>query len=292
MPNRENKFMKHLVPLTAVTVLILTACGTSTDTAPETFPTISYTDGMTATVVSVESANTFTANIDGVEKEVRLLNTAAPSKNGIALSNNCLVDESKALLAEKLPEGSQVTLNFDESQRGATGYVEAAVYAGDAFINRDMARAGMVATTFTTSTDEFYSEISQAQQDAANEGLGLYSKDIECTIPAQIQAQKAAVEDARTWEVDMSAEAPVEQRQREDERQGIYKDSSVFYRDLEDQTKSPAQWVGSIVTLDAVKAQLDELRSLLGDDFYPMHGTSVNQQKKAEAEATPVRPGS
>ncbi|WP_237212054.1 thermonuclease family protein [Rothia nasimurium] len=273
-------------------MLALSACGSSTEATPEANPTITYTDGMTATVVSVESANTFTANIDGVEKEIRLINTAAPSSNGVALSSTCLVDESKALLSEKLPEGSQVTLNFDESQRGATGYVEAAVYAGDAFINRDMARAGMVATTFTAATDEFYGEISQAQQDAANEGIGLYSKDIECTIPAQIQAQKTAVEDAKSWEVDTSAEAPVEQRQREAERQTIYQNASALYKDLEDQTKAPAQWVGSIVTLDAVNTQLNELRSLLGDDFYPENGTSVNQQKKAEAEATPVRPGS
>lgn len=284
--------MKRLAPLAAVTILTLTACGASTGSAPEATPTISYTDGMVANVVSVESANTFVANIDGVEKEVRLINTAAPSSNGVALSSTCLVDESKALLAEKLPEGSQVTLNFDESQRGATGYVEAAVYAGDAFINRDMARAGMVATTFTAATDEFYGEISQAQQDAANEGVGLYSKDIECTIPAQIQAQKAAVDDAKTWEVDTSDEAPLEEKQRENERQTIYRDASALYKDLEKQTKAPAQWVGSIVTLDAVRGQLDELHSTLGDDFYPENGTSMNQQKKAEAEATPVRPGS
>lgn len=284
--------MKRLAPLVAVTVLALSACGSSTEAAPEANPAITYTDGMTATVVSVESANTFTASIDGVEKEIRLINTAAPSSNGVALSSTCLVDESKALLAEKLPEGSQVTLNFDESQRGATGYVEAAVYAGDAFINRDMARAGMVTTTFTTNADEFYGEISQAQQDAANEGIGLYSRDIECTIPARIQAQKTVVEDAKNWEVDTSAEAPIEQKQRENERQAIYRDVSAVYKDLEEQTKAPAQWVGSIVTLDAVKAQLSELRSLLGDDFYPSNGTSVNQQKKTEAETTPVRPGS
>ncbi|MDY6051706.1 MAG: thermonuclease family protein [Rothia sp. (in: high G+C Gram-positive bacteria)] len=284
--------MKRLAPLAAVTLLALTACGSGTEPAPEATTAITYTDGMTATVVSVKSANTFTASFDGVEKEVRLINTAAPSENGVALSNNCLVEESTSLLAEKLPEGSQVTLHFDESQRGATGYVEAAVYAGDAFINRDMARAGLVSTTFTTATDEFYGEVSQAQQEAAHEGLGLYSKDVECTIPAQIQQQKALVEDARSWEVDTSPEASAEQRQREAERQRVYQDASRFYRELEGQTKAPAQWVGSIVTLDALERQLEDFRMLLGDDFYPENGTSVNQQKKAESEAVPVRPGS
>lgn len=285
--------MKRLVPLLALALVSLTACG-SGDTAGSTAsaPTITYTDGMTATVVSVESANTFTANFDGVEKQVRLINTSSPTDNGVALSSNCLVSESKALLAEKLPEDSQVTLNFDESQRGATGYVEAAVYAGDAFINRDMARAGMVATTFTTATDEFYGEISQAQQDAANEGVGLYSKGTECTIPAEIQAHQAKVEDARSWEINTSADASAEDQKRVSERETIYQEASAFYTELEEQKAAPAQWVGSIVTLGAVENQLADLKSLLGDDFYPENGTSVNQQKKAEAEATPVRPGS
>lgn len=285
--------MKRVAPLLALALVSLTACG-SDDTAAstESAPTITYTDGMTATVVSVESANTFTASFDGVEKQVRLINTSSPTDNGVALSANCLVEESKSLLAEKLPEGSQVTLNFDESQRGATGYVEAAVYAGDAFINRDMARAGMVATTFTSNADEFYGEISQAQQDAANEGLGLYSKDTECTIPAEIQAQRAKVEDARSWEVNTSADASVEDHKRASERETIYQEASALYRELEGQKAAPAQWVGSIVTLGAVENQLTDFKDLLGDDFYPENGTSVNQQKKAEAEATPVRPGS
>ena len=285
--------MRRVAPLLALALVSLTACG-SDDTAAstESAPTITYTDGMTATVVSVESANTFTASFDGVEKQVRLINTSSPTDNGVALSANCLVEESKSLLAEKLPEGSQVTLNFDESQRGATGYVEAAVYAGDAFINRDMARAGMVATTFTSNADEFYGEISQAQQDAANEGLGLYSKDTECTIPAEIQAQRAKVEDARSWEVNTSADASAEDHKRASERETIYQEASALYRELEGQKAAPAQWVGSIVTLGAVENQLTDFKDLLGDDFYPENGTSVNQQKKAEAEATPVRPGS
>ncbi|MDO4822458.1 MAG: hypothetical protein Q4A03_10605 [Rothia sp. (in: high G+C Gram-positive bacteria)] len=285
--------MKRVTPILAVALLSLSACGSGkTAGSTESAPTITYTDGMTATVVSVESANTFTASFDGVEKQVRLINTSSPTDNGVALSANCLVEESKSLLAEKLPEGSQVTLNFDESQRGTTGYVEAAAHAGDAFINRDMARAGMVATTFTSSADEFYGEISQAQQDAANEGLGLYSKETECTIPSAIQAQRAKVEEARSWEINTSADASVEDHKRVSERETIYQEASALYRELEGQKAAPAQWVGSIVTLSAVENQLTDFKNLLGDDFYPGNGTSVNQQKKAEAEAAPVRPGS
>lgn len=286
--------MKRLIPLVATALLVLTGCGQNdqANSTATSSPTISYTDGMTATVVSVESANTFTAEIEGVKKQVRLVNVSAPSPNGLALSSDCLVDESKASLAEKLPANSQVTLKFDENQRGKTGYVEAAVYSGDAFINRDMARAGMVATTFSTANDKFYPEISQAQQDAANEGVGLYSRDIKCTIPALIQEQKTAVEDAKSWDVNTAEDAPAEDKEKEAERQKIYRDASDFYRELQDQVASPAQWVGSIVTLDSVSKQLTDLEQTLGDDFYLENGISINQQKKAGAQSTPARPGS
>lgn len=286
--------MKRLIPLVATALLVLTGCGQNeqdnSTAAPS--PTISYTDGMTATVVSVESANTFTAEINGAKKQVRLINVAAPSPNGLALSSDCLVDESKALLSEKLPANSQVTLKFDENQHGKTGYVEAAVYSGDAFINRDMARAGMVATTFTNANDKFYPDISQAQQEAANEGVGLYSRDIKCTIPAMIQEQKATVEDARGWEVNTADDAPAEDKQKVADREKVYRDASDFYRGLQEQVKSPAQWVGSIVTLDSVSKQLSDLEQLLGDDFYLENGVSANQQKKSGAQSTPARPGS
>ena len=273
-------------------LLVLSACGSSQQAGGEqSSAALTLTDGMTAKVVSVESANTFTADFSGLKKQVRLINTAAPSVNGVAFSSNCLVDESKALLSEKLPVGTEVTLNFDESQRGNTGFVEAAVYVGESFINRDMARAGLVATTYATASDEFYPEISQAQQEAADEGIALYSMDVDCTIPAAIAKQKAQVEDARSWEVNTADDAPAEEKQKVADREAIYQQDSTLYQDLSDQTKAPSQWVGSIVTLSAVDRQLVELQELLGDDLYPREGLSVNQQKKA-AESDPVRPGS
>ncbi|MDO4898041.1 MAG: thermonuclease family protein [Rothia sp. (in: high G+C Gram-positive bacteria)] len=279
--------MRTFAPLVAVALLMLTACGSQTDdstSAPA--PAATYSDGTTATVVQVESANTFLAEIDGVRKSVRLVNTAAPVTTGVALSNNCLVEESTDALAKKLPEGSQVTLKFDENQRGGTGYLEAAVYSGDTFLNADMARAGMVTTTYATPADKFYPDISKAQQQAANEGLGLYSKDVECTVPAAIAQQIGAVEDAHGWQVAADDET------RKNEREGVYQKASTLYNELTTQANSPAGWVGSIVTLDAVRQQLDDLEKALGDDYYPENGTSVNQQNKASAEATPVRPGS
>lgn len=269
-----------------VVVLALSACGGSAgDEVAESPARVKFEDGMTAKVVSVESANTFLADFGGVRKSVRLANTAAPSTTGVARSQTCLVDESRALLSEKLPEGTEISLHFDENARGGTGYVEAAVYVGESFINWDMARAGMVATTFATAQDEFYVDVSNGQQDAANEGVGLYSKDVECSIPAAIEVQRAAVEDAKGWEVADDDNA------RLAEREQVFREASELYNELQNAQAKPSQWVGSIVTLDAVSGQLDNLRGTLGDDLYGTDGISINQQKKAEAEEAPVRPG-
>lgn len=281
--------LKRCVPLVALALLV-SACGASgageAETPAATRASLTLEDGLKGSVVKVESANTFIADFGGVRKSVRLVNTAAPSQNGVSISQNCLVEESRAALAEKLPEGTEVTLNFDDDARGSTGYVEAAVYVGETFINWEMARAGMVATTFATAEDEFYLDISNGQQDAANEGVGLYSKDVECTIPAALEAQRKAVEDARSWDV------PAEDAQRQAQRETVYREASELYNKLHEAQGAPSQWAGSIVTLDAITGQLEEMRNLLGDDLYGSDGSSVNQMKKQEAETAPARPGS
>lgn len=279
--------MKRLASIALLGLLTLTACGaqgeasgqSSSLAAPE------LTDGMTVTVESVSSGNAFTAVFEnGAKKQVKLINTAAPSNANVALSGSCLIEESTNALKEQLPEGTQVTLSFDPNQRGNTGSIEAAVNIGDRQINSEMVRKGLLATTFTTAEDKFYPTISLAQHEAAEEGVGLYSPDIECTIPAAINRQRAAVEDARTWEVTDDI--------RRGEREAVYIEASKLFNDLNGQVKYPANWVGSIVTLTAIDKQMDDFRNLLDKDYYPVNGKSENQKEKASAEATPVRPGS
>lgn len=281
--------MKRLVSIALLGLLTLTACGAqgeatgqaSSVAAPE------LSDGMTVTVESVSSGNAFTAVFEnGAKRQVKLINTAAPSNANVALSGSCLIEESTNALKEQLPEGTQVTLSFDENQRGSTGSIEAAVNIGDRQINSEMVRKGLLATTYATTQDKFYPGISLAQNEAAAEGIGLYSPDLECTIPAAINRQRAAVEDARTWEV---AE---EDHLRESERQQVYKDASALYTELSSQAKYPSNWMGSIVTLSSVDQQLKDFRNLLGKDYYGTNGKSENQKEKASAAATPVRPGS
>ncbi|MFW0110079.1 thermonuclease family protein [Rothia sp. P13129] len=265
--------------LSGVALLALSGCSSATP-QPEPSPSsskISYADGLHAKVLSVETANTITVDVDGRTKEVRLLNVVAPTEHNNEFSGSCLVPESTEFLKQKLPEGTEVTLDFDDSRVGSSGYLEAAVYVGDDLINADVVREGFATTTFLSQRDEHYAPVSEAQQEAAREGRGIYSKDVECSLPHAIQLHLDRVHRA-------------DDSQNEEERVGLYKSASNFYNTLMSEAKSPDTWVGSIVTLDAVKDQLKELKNALGKNYYDVQGKS-EREKQSEANE-PIRPGS
>ncbi|MDO4916993.1 MAG: thermonuclease family protein [Rothia sp. (in: high G+C Gram-positive bacteria)] len=281
--------MKFLRCVTAVSVATFTlaGCSSSADSTAESAVgsqqgKTSYSDGQKATVKSVDSGNTVAVDINGEQKQVRLINVVAPSKNNNAPSGTCLLRESQKFLAEKLPADKEITLNFDPSQPGTSGFLEAAVYDGDDFINQEVVAAGFAATSFTTQKDKFYPDISKTQQSAAKDGVGLYSTDTDCSIPHKIKSQIEAVNRAKD-EPESNEEMKAKHRQ-------VYQIASNYYNELVKAQESPASYVGSIVTLDAVKAQLEDLQKALGDDYFDEHGESVADKASASATAT-ARPG-
>ncbi len=263
--------------LGALGLLALAGCGaSSTEQAAPAPSKTEYQDGQAAKVVSVQSANSLTVDVDGATEQVRMVNVAAPTENNNEMSGACLIQESADYLKKKLPEGTEITLQFDDAQIGSTGALDAAVYLGDALINADVVGAGMATTTYATAKDEFYSEISQAQQGAAEKKVGLYDPSIDCTIPYQIAQAQQKVKSAG----ELGEEA---------DRERVYKEASALYNQLSKATQAPAQWVGSIVTLDSVSTQLDDLRGALDKNYYDENGMS--EADYASATATTGRPG-
>lgn len=265
------KLFTRSLAVGALATLLLSGCSSEPE-QPTIQPKVraTYTDGTVGTVKEVKSGNTVSVQLGEQVKDVRLLNVVAPSKNNVEHSGNCLIEESQQFLAEKLPEGTEVTLNFDPSQAGTSGYVDAAVYAGETFINREVVAAGMASTTFATPNDKFYPEVSAAQQEAARGMAGLYSPDVECTIAHEIQVN---IDEARA-----AGEIP-----EEDRRTAKYKEISAFYNQLQKASESAVTWTGSIVTLDATREKLEELHEVLGDNYYNEDGKS---QAEVEADAS------
>ncbi len=258
--------------------LLLASCATDTSTQSSTSATplnrASYQNGTEAEVKSVDNGNTITVDINGAQRQVRLLNVVAPTENNNAYSGNCLIDQSLDFLEQKLPLGSKVSLNFDKSQIGSSGYLDAAVYSGETLLNAAIVRAGLANTTYTTQEDEYYPQVSQAQQEAAREGLGLYSSQTECSIPHRIKQALNAVK-------------PVDSAADDTAKEKIYEDASTVYNEFYEERDATAAWVGSIVSLDAVSEQLKELRELLGMNYYDADGRSLAQQASASPSGRP-----
>lgn len=268
--------MQAIRPLVIVGLasLALVGCTAQPESTVAPNTRVSYDDGTIAAVKEVKNGNTVSVTIGDATKEVRLLNVVAPSANNNQDSGTCLLAESTEYLAQKLPAGTEVTLNFDPAQVGSSGYVDAAVYVGEDFINKDIVAAGLASTTYQSQNDKFYPEISAAQQDAAREGLGLYSKGTDCTIAHTIQAEIDAVKAAGSL--------------GENEQKVVYQQASIVYNTYTTDKNKPAEWVGSIVSLEAIENQLDDLKTELGKNYYNEKG--LTEADLATASPT-SRPG-
>lgn len=266
-----------------VSAVVLTGCSNKaeepTTAVPSNFTMSAapqeFKDDTRGVVKEVKDANTVVLTIDGEDREVRMANVLTPNKRNVDYSGSCLIDEAKAYTEKTLPAGTEVSLKFDPNAVGSSGYVEAAIYKGKDFINKNIVGEGLGVATFISYGDKFYTEVSDAQKVAADEGKGLYSKETDCSIPHMIQEHTDKVKGAG--------------KLSEEEATEVYRDASEFYNDLQRSTQSPASWEGSFATLTPVSDQLQELMDALGGNYYDP--TGVKKSDKESASGKPVRPG-
>ena len=129
-------------------------------------------------------------------ERVRLLNIDTPETKHPQRGMECLGPEATAFLEDRLTPGEEIELEFDVDQRDRYGRVLAGVFADGSLVNAEIARAGFGAAVYYAPNRRFLHEVQQAEDEARAEGVGLFSDEIECTIPAAIAAfeqQVAAV---------------------------------------------------------------------------------------------------
>lgn len=136
--------------------------------------------GTSTTVAGVVDGATIDVLVDGEEQRVRLLNLATPEE--------CLGDEATAFLTDRLPAGTEVTLEYDEVRLDDAGRVLAGVLEEGALVNEEVARAGLGVAVVEEPNTRFYDAVRTAQQAAEVEGLGLFDETTACTVPAQVRA--------------------------------------------------------------------------------------------------------
>ena len=148
----------------------------------------------TGTVVRVVDGDTLVAVIAGEETTVRLLNIDTPETKHPDLPVQCLGPEATEFLAERLPAGTEIELEYDEERLDRYDRTLAGVYESGSLVNAEIAAEGLGVPVYFEPNDRFLPEVEEAAATAEAEGLGLFSAAIECTVPAQIKQLGAAAD--------------------------------------------------------------------------------------------------
>lgn len=197
---------RYTTPMTALALgaLTFTGCGLlggSEDEPAETTPTASPSEDLTsARILSVEDADTIVVDRDGTTLVVNLMNVTTPQAKHDNNDMRCLAEEATDYLTRMLPVGSPVGLTYDTalgtgttlSPAGtATTAPPVTVTAGVTLPNGKLVNAEVVRAGYGVATHDggslYYEQVSHAQDEADQKQAGLYSKDVECTLPAQLK---------------------------------------------------------------------------------------------------------
>jgi micrococcal nuclease len=146
-----------------------------------------------AKVVRVIDGDTFDAEYNGRTETVRLLNINTPETKHPNKIVECQGPEATKFLQEKLPQGSSVTLRFDQEKTDGYGRVLAAAFLGQELINASIARAGLGIAEQYGANGKYFGDVKAAQDEAAEQKVGLYQEQLTCTPAALAEQQVAAL---------------------------------------------------------------------------------------------------
>ncbi|KRF09086.1 hypothetical protein ASH00_05365 [Arthrobacter sp. Soil782] len=160
----------------AIGALSVTACSPSADAT-------------TGQVVRVVDGDTVIVKIADVDTRVRLLNIDTPETKHPDKAVECFGPEATAFLAETLPAGTEVGLDFDVERVDQYGRTLAAVFLEDrTLVNAEIARQGLGSAVIFEPNEKYYDAVKTAQEEAQQAELGVFSVDAECTLPAEVAA--------------------------------------------------------------------------------------------------------
>lgn len=143
--------------------------------------------------------DTFDVEIDGRPERVRLLNVDTPETKQPGKGVQCLGPEASKFLANMIPLGSPVHLDFDRKRRDRYGRMLAAVFTNEGeMVNAEVARAGFARVVTYDGNIRFRPPIETAWREATAARRGLHSLDVKCTIPAQVALMSQSVAQVST----------------------------------------------------------------------------------------------
>lgn len=131
------------------------------------------------TVTKIVDGDTLDINRDGETVRVRLLNIDTPEQG------ECLYQEATDRLIELAPPGTRVRLEHDQERKDRYGRELAAVFAGDVFVNEQLAADGLARAVAYEPNHAYTTRMEAAQARARAAHLGIHAVPTECLLPTE-----------------------------------------------------------------------------------------------------------
>lgn len=234
-------------------------------------------DETIATVTAVESGDTLRVRLDGEERTLHLTNLATPE------GDECLAAEATAQLAGYAGVDSELRLEV-EGEPQATGDLTAAAFLSDGRLLSELMAADGLGWVVSAGKEGAYQwAVRSAQEEARLAAVGLYSTDVDCTIPGQVFSVSDRVE-AATLDLDREA-PPAELAAQRTELDALIAEATALV-DLMGTEQGGAVWdvlrmsdrIGysaqaqtAVASLELARGDIELVLNTVGPDAAPAH---------------------
>lgn len=156
-----------------------------------------------ATVERIIDGDTLDASIQRETVRIRLLNIDTPEIGRDGNPSECFAEEAKQRLAELVPPGTKVHLEYDQERLDKYGRTLAGVFRDDQFVNEQLAREGLGRAMLVEPNSRFYQRIRDAESEPREAGHGIFGaapdcfaadSDVQDTIDTLVQESQALSE--------------------------------------------------------------------------------------------------
>jgi micrococcal nuclease len=141
-----------------------------------------------AVVVRVIDGDTLIVKLGEVDTTIRLLNVDTPEAKHPNKAVECLGTEASRFLAELLPAGSAVELEYDGEKLDVYGRTLAGVWLRHTLVNAEIARAGLGVPVQYNGQVKFLPPVEQAAAEAKRLKHGAHADHVACALPAKVDA--------------------------------------------------------------------------------------------------------
>ncbi|WP_237233640.1 thermonuclease family protein [Rothia nasisuis] len=234
--------------------------------------------GDTATVKRVIDGDTIEVEYQGKDATVRLLNIDTPETKHPNQVVECLGPEASQFLTDMLPEGTPVTLEFDQEKTDKYDRLLAGVFTEDGtFVNEAIAREGLGNAIKIAPNEKFYPQILKAQEEAEAQNRGLFELGNDCSIHSAVLTVVDAIENPASPEALIEAFEVAEELLNNINNPAEFTDT--------DYVANLVASAGFIKLKNLLSDTIEKHRETYNSSLEEVAAKKAEEERKAEAEA-------